>query len=103
MAEEKKDEKIEEKAAPAQTEPVKAEAPQAAPAQPAQAQVAPAQVAQKLEPEAVKKEKPANCAACNKSIRKKRHYYREGKYFCTKRCWKTTLKKDEKPEEAAKS
>ncbi len=47
-----------------------------------------------------KKEKPANCAACNKSIRKKRWYYRNGKYYCTKRCWKTTIKKEEKPKEA---
>lgn len=43
----------------------------------------------------VKKEKPANCAACNKSIKKKRWYYRSGKYYCTKRCWKTTLKKED--------
>jgi hypothetical protein len=43
-----------------------------------------------------KKEKPANCAVCNKSIRKKRYYYRNGKYYCTKRCWKTTIKKEEK-------
>ena len=41
-----------------------------------------------------KKEKPVNCAVCNKSIRKKRYYYRNGKYFCTKRCFKTTIKKE---------
>lgn len=46
-----------------------------------------------------KKEKPANCAVCNKSIRKKRYYYRNGKYYCTKRCWKTIIKKEEKPED----
>lgn len=45
-----------------------------------------------------KKEKPANCAVCNKSIKKKRYYYRNGKYYCTKRCWKTTIKKEEKAE-----
>lgn len=43
-----------------------------------------------------KKEKPSNCAACNKSIKKKRYYYRDGKHYCTKRCWKTTIKKEEK-------
>ena len=43
-----------------------------------------------------KKEKPANCAACNKSIKKKRYYYRNGKHYCTKRCWKTTVKKESK-------
>lgn len=43
-----------------------------------------------------KKEKPSNCAACNKSIKKKRYYYRNGKYFCTQRCFKTTVKKADK-------
>ncbi|MCX5667580.1 MAG: hypothetical protein NTY34_04625 [Candidatus Omnitrophica bacterium] len=44
-------------------------------------------------PEEKKKEKPSNCAVCNKSIRKKRYYYRNGKYFCTQRCFKATVKK----------
>lgn len=44
-------------------------------------------------PEEKKKEKPSNCAVCNKSIKKKRYYYRNGKYFCTQRCFKTTVKK----------
>ena len=44
-------------------------------------------------PEEKKKEKPSNCAVCNKSIKKKRYYYRNGKYFCTQRCFKTTIKK----------
>lgn len=46
----------------------------------------------------VKKEKPSNCASCNKSIRKKQWYYRNGKFYCSKRCWKTTSKKDKTPE-----
>ncbi len=56
-------------------------------------------VAAKAAP-APKKEKPANCAACNKSIKRKRWYYRNGKYYCTKRCWKTSAKKEEKPKES---
>jgi late competence protein required for DNA uptake (superfamily II DNA/RNA helicase) len=44
------------------------------------------------------KEKPANCASCNKSIKKKQWYYRNGKYYCSKRCWKTASKKEKKPE-----
>ncbi len=52
--------------------------------------------AEEKKAEKKKKEKPANCAVCNKSIRKKRYYYRNGKYYCTKRCWKTTIKKEEK-------
>ncbi|MDP3730432.1 MAG: hypothetical protein Q8R14_02780 [Candidatus Omnitrophota bacterium] len=44
-------------------------------------------------PEEKKIEKPSNCAVCKKSIKKKRYYYRNGKYFCTQRCFKTTVKK----------
>ena len=44
-------------------------------------------------PKEKKKEKPSNCAVCNKFIKKKRYYYRNGKYFCTQRCFKTTVKK----------
>jgi len=42
-------------------------------------------------PEAVKpvEEKQTNCLACNKPIKKIRRYYRNGKYYCTKKCWKT--------------
>ena len=61
----------------------------------AAAEAAPPKTEAKMEPAAVKKERPANCAVCNKSIRKLRWYYRNGKYYCTQRCWKTTLKKKE--------
>lgn len=54
---------------------------------------------EKKEPAKITKEKPANCAGCNKSIRKKRWYYRNGKFYCSQRCWKTTVKKTEKPAE----
>lgn len=47
-----------------------------------------------------RKERPTNCAVCNKSI-KKRWFYKNGNYYCTKKCWKTTVKKEEKPEENA--
>lgn len=52
-----------------------------------------------------KVERPANCVVCNKSIKlRKRWYYRNGKYYCTKRCWKTAVKKEEeKPREAKES
>lgn len=32
-------------------------------------------------------EKQTNCPQCNKPIKKIRRYYRDGKYYCTKRCW----------------
>ena len=35
-------------------------------------------------------------------LRKKRWYYRDGKHYCAKRCWKTTLKKEQKAEEGKK-
>ena len=49
---------------------------------------------------AAKREKPSNCAVCNKSIRKKRWYYRDGKFYCSKRCWHTTAKKKGEAEKA---
>ena len=43
-------------------------------------------------------EKQTNCLACNKPLRKVRTYYRNGKYFCTKKCWLKSVKKKEVPE-----
>lgn len=104
MQEEKKEQKQEDvkevkpqQAAPAAPAAAPAAAQAAAP-EAAQA-AAPAAQAEKKDAEKARKEKPANCAACNKSIKKKLHYYREGKFYCNKRCWKTTLKKEEKPQE----
>jgi hypothetical protein len=38
-------------------------------------------------------EKQTNCLACNKLIKKVKLYYRNGKYYCTKQCWKNHLTK----------
>jgi len=38
-------------------------------------------------------EKQTNCLACNKPIKKLKRYYRNGKFYCSKRCWSTFLKK----------
>jgi len=44
--------------------------------------------------EALKQEeKQTNCLACNKPLKKIRRYYRDGKLYCTKRCWKDYLEK----------
>lgn len=32
----------------------------------------------------------SNCVKCNKPIKKKMGYYRNGKYYCNKRCFKLT-------------
>ncbi|MBN1913491.1 MAG: hypothetical protein JW788_03730 [Candidatus Omnitrophica bacterium] len=40
-------------------------------------------------------EKQTNCLGCGKPIKKLKRYYRNGKYFCNKRCWKKSLKTKE--------
>ena len=40
-----------------------------------------------------KQEKQANCLSCNKPIRKLKKYYRDGKFYCSKKCWKDFKKK----------
>lgn len=32
-------------------------------------------------------EKQTNCLACNKPIRKLKRYYRDSKFYCSKKCW----------------
>jgi transposase-like protein len=38
-------------------------------------------------------EKQTNCLGCGKPLRKIKTYYRDGKYYCAKKCWKTFLDK----------
>ena len=40
-----------------------------------------------------KVEKQTNCLACNKLIKKLKKYYRDGKFYCSKKCWRTFLTK----------
>jgi len=57
-------------------------------------------MAQEVNKEAPEAEKQTNCPACNKLIKKIKKYYRNGKNYCTKKCW---LKASRKPaEETAK-
>ena len=37
--------------------------------------------------------RPATCASCGKRLNRKHWYYRNGKYFCKKRCWVTEQEK----------
>ena len=52
-----------------------------------------------------KKSRPTNCAQSNKRIRRKDWYYRDGKYFANKQCFKLNvqqeLEKANKAKEAA--
>ncbi|MFH1594160.1 MAG: hypothetical protein ABID09_05650 [Candidatus Omnitrophota bacterium] len=85
---EKKDELIAEEAAPA-TEEVKEE-------KAAEVKETPKTEGAEVAPEKPKKpdmkpvskaDRPRECGVCNKSI-KKQWFYRDGKFFCGKRCWK---------------
>lgn len=38
-------------------------------------------------------EKQTNCPACNKPLKRLRRYYRNGIFYCTKRCWKQATTK----------
>lgn len=53
---------------------------------------------QEKRPEVVPR--PDNCIKCNKRLQRKTCYYRNGYYYCGKRCWK--LAEAEKKAEAAK-
>lgn len=44
-------------------------------------------------------EKQTNCLGCNKPLKKLRRYYRNGKFFCTKKCWLKSRKPAENTEE----
>lgn len=41
----------------------------------------------------VSREKQTNCLNCNKPIKKLKRYYRDGKFYCSKKCWRNYLKK----------
>lgn len=41
------------------------------------------------------REKSKQCANCNKTITRDRWYYKNGEYFCNKRCFKKWKKKKE--------
>ena len=43
-------------------------------------------------------EKQTNCPACSKPIKKVKRYYRNGKFYCNKKCFRKVVKstKEEK-------
>ncbi|MDD5408961.1 MAG: hypothetical protein PHC71_02590 [Candidatus Omnitrophica bacterium] len=41
-----------------------------------------------------KAEKQTNCLACNKLIKKLKRYYRNGKFYCSKKCWRAFIEKN---------
>lgn len=46
-------------------------------------------------------DRPAACSSCGKRLSKKSWYYRNGQFFCKKRCWETA--KEKAASEAAKA
>ncbi len=44
-------------------------------------------------------EKQTNCLSCTKLLKKLKQYYRDGKYYCTKKCWRSHIKKAAEPQE----
>ena len=52
--------------------------------------------AAKEEARAAPVEKQTNCLACNKPMKRIKRYYRNGKYYCTKKCWLKALKPKDK-------
>lgn len=54
--------------------------------------------APQVQPPAAEKpvaEKQTNCLGCGKPLKKLKIYYRNGKYYCAKKCWRKTLKPKE--------
>ncbi len=45
-------------------------------------------------------EKQTNCLSCGKPIKKLKRYYRDGKFYCTKKCWSNYLKKSKETKAA---
>lgn len=46
-------------------------------------------------------EKQTNCLACGKPIKKLKRYYRNGKFYCSRKCWEKSVKpKEEKDAKA---
>jgi len=56
------------------------------------------------QPEAAKPvvEKQTNCPVCSKPIKKLRRYYRNGIFYCTKRCWMKSVKEKKEPKDDKK-
>ncbi|MDO8489693.1 MAG: hypothetical protein Q7S42_06290 [Candidatus Omnitrophota bacterium] len=40
-----------------------------------------------------KREKKSNCPACNKVVKRLKRYYRDGKFYCSKKCWRAFISK----------
>jgi hypothetical protein len=53
---------------------------------------------QQPKPPKPKEERQANCLSCGKPIKKLKRYYRNGKFYCNKKCWRKVAKPKEAKE-----
>lgn len=51
------------------------------------------------QPKSTGHNKPAECAGCGKAIKRKAWYYRNGTFYCTKKCYKRKLEATSKESE----
>jgi len=56
-----------------------------------------------FQPRATKTQTPTECALCGKSFAKKMWYYRNGAYFCNKKCYAKQAEKIKAEAEKAKA
>ena len=89
MSEEKKEEKKEPELS-GEKEPVQKQAVE----ETSEKEAVQKAVAEKGSSTKQKVERPKNCSRCNKPIKRKTWYYRNGKYFCGKGCWKLSQQKE---------
>jgi hypothetical protein len=57
-----------------------------------------AAAAEAIKPE-VKVEKQTNCLGCSKPLKKIKRYYRDGKFYCSKTCWRNYITKSKEKKE----
>lgn len=46
-------------------------------------------------------DRPSACADCGKRLSKKQWYYRNGQFYCKRRCWETAKEKADKASNTA--
>ena len=56
-------------------------------------------MADETKKEGAVEEKQTNCLGCNKPLKKVKIYYRDGKFYCSKKCWIKATKSKGKEEE----
>ena len=54
------------------------------------------------QPRSTKPQNPTECAACGKALKKKLWYFRNGAFYCTKKCYKRKAEEERKKAEEEK-